>query len=98
MSALAPEAAALKLLRAVPASVAPVPPLVTASVPAMVIVPDVVTGPPLVVRPVVPPETSIDVTVPEPATSHTKADPFHLRKRLETVGASMKAVVLRAVL
>ena len=98
MSAFAPEAAAPKLVRAVPASVAPVPPLATASVPAIVMVPDVVTGPPLVVRPVVPPETSTEVTVPDPATSHTKADPFHFRNLSDTVGASMKALVLDAVL
>ena len=44
--------------------VTPVPPLATARVPASVIVPDVVIGPPLVVRPVVPPATLIEVTVP----------------------------------
>ena len=44
--------------------VAPVPPLATASVPARVIVPEVVTGPPDVVRPVVPPEIATLVTVP----------------------------------
>ena len=44
--------------------VTPVPPLATASVPANVIVPDVVIGPPLVVRPVVPPLTATLVTVP----------------------------------
>jgi hypothetical protein len=51
----------------VPSDVSPVPPLLAASVPAMVIVPDPVIGPPEVVRPVVPPETSTLVTVPEPA-------------------------------
>ena len=44
----------------------PVPPLATANVPANVIVPDVVTGPPLVVRPVVPPLTLTLVTLPPP--------------------------------
>jgi hypothetical protein len=44
--------------------VTPVPPLATPNVPARVIVPDVVIGPPLVVKPVVPPATLIDVTVP----------------------------------
>ena len=44
--------------------VTPVPPLATASVPASVIVPVVVIGPPLVVRPVVPPLTATLVTVP----------------------------------
>ena len=42
--------------------VPPVPPLATARVPANVIVPEPVTGPPDVVRPVVPPETSIEIT------------------------------------
>jgi len=42
--------------------VTPVPPLATARVPVSVIVPDVVIGPPLVVRPVVPPATLIEVT------------------------------------
>ena len=40
-----------------------VPPFATARMPDIVIVPDAVTGPPDVVRPVVPPDTSIDVTV-----------------------------------
>jgi hypothetical protein len=44
----------------------PVPPFATASVPESVIVPEVVIGPPEVVRPVVPPETATEVTVPEP--------------------------------
>jgi hypothetical protein len=44
--------------------VRPVPPLATAKVPARVIVPLPVTGPPEVVRPVVPPDTSTLVTVP----------------------------------
>jgi hypothetical protein len=46
--------------------VTPVPPLATANVPASVMVPDVVTGPPLVVSPVVPPLMLTLVTVPEP--------------------------------
>jgi hypothetical protein len=45
--------------------VVPVPPFATANVPAKVTVPDVVIGPPLVVKPVVPPDTSTLVTVPE---------------------------------
>jgi hypothetical protein len=44
--------------------VTPVPPFATARVPARVMVPEPVTGPPEVVSPVVPPETSILVTVP----------------------------------
>ncbi len=42
--------------------VEPVPPLATPSVPSSVSVPVVVIGPPENVRPVVPPEASIDVT------------------------------------
>ena len=42
------------------------PPFATARVPARVIVPLDVTGPPLVVRPVAPPDTSTLVTVPLP--------------------------------
>jgi len=67
MSLFAPETAAERFPRAVAASVAPVPPEATASVPASVSVPAPVTGPPLKVRPVVPPEASTDVTVPAPA-------------------------------
>ena len=66
MSLLVPKTAALRLARAPDAVVAPVPPLSTSRVPAKVIVPDVVTGPPEVVRPVVPPDTLTDVTVPDP--------------------------------
>ena len=44
----------------------PVPPLATANVPAKVIVPAAVIGPPEVVRPVVPPDTATLVTVPVP--------------------------------
>ena len=46
--------------------VTPVPPFAMASVPPSVIVPDPVIGPPLVVRPVVPPLTLTLVTVPDP--------------------------------
>lgn len=46
--------------------VTPVPPFATASVPARVTVPEEVIGPPLVVKPVVPPETSTLVTEPAP--------------------------------
>ena len=57
--------------------VAPVPPLATMSVPAKVIVPEVVIGPPEVVNPVVPPETSTEVTVPLLSASIVIApDPF----------------------
>jgi hypothetical protein len=44
--------------------VTPVPPLATANVPVSVIVPDEVIGPPVVDKPVVPPATLTDVTVP----------------------------------
>jgi hypothetical protein len=43
-----------------------------ASVPAIVIVPAAVTGPPLNVKPVVPPLTSTDVTVPPPEADMVK--------------------------
>jgi hypothetical protein len=50
----------------IPVSVpTPVPPFVTASVPARVMVPDVVIGPPEVVKPVVPPDTATLDTVAE---------------------------------
>ena len=50
--------------------------MATTSVPASVIVPVVVMGPPDVVSPVVPPETSTEVTVPVPATVvHVMAAP-----------------------
>ena len=55
-----------RLVRAPAAVVAPVPPLSTSRVPARVMVPEVVTGPPEVVKPVVPPDTLTDVTVPDP--------------------------------
>ena len=48
--------------------VPPVPPLATAKVPATVIVHELVTGPPEVVKPVVPPDTSTEVTVPVPVS------------------------------
>jgi len=45
-----------------------VPPLATASVPANVIVPEVVIGPPEVVKPVVPPDTAtLETVAAEPA-------------------------------
>ena len=70
------------------------PPLATAKVPASVIVPDVVTGPPLVVSPVVPPETSMEVTV----VAHWKALPDHSKKVLAPVGSTMNEVVPEPVL
>lgn len=62
MSVLAP----LSANGAPPADVEPVPPLPIAKVPPRVMVPLLVIGPPLAVKPVVPPDTSTDVTVPEP--------------------------------
>lgn len=55
-----------RAVRAAEPVVAPVPPFAIASVPAKVIVPDDVIGLPEVVRPVVPPESATDVTVPVP--------------------------------
>ena len=46
------------------AVVCPVPPFAIASVPASVMVPEVVMGLPETVRPVVPPESATEVTVP----------------------------------
>jgi hypothetical protein len=57
-------------------------------------VPDVVMGPPLVVSPVVPPETSMEVTV----VAHWKALPDHSKKVFATVGAVINEVVPEAVL
>ena len=48
---------------------APVPPLEAARVPARVMVPEVVIGPPEVVRPVVPPDTFTLVTPPLPVAA-----------------------------
>ena len=59
-----PEAPAKTTEPAVNAVFVPGPPLATPSVPASVIVPLLVIGPPDVVRPVVPPLTATDVTVP----------------------------------
>ena len=56
------------------------PPLATFNVPASVMVPDEVTGPPDVVNPVVPPDTPTLVTVPvPPAAVGVHAVPFHAR-------------------
>ena len=55
-----------KAVNAPPAVVEPVPPLVMVSVPASVMVPEFVIGPPEVVSPVVPPDTSTLITEPPP--------------------------------
>ena len=55
--------------------VTPVPPLATFNVPANVMVPDPTIGPPLVVRPVVPPDTWTDETVPPPGDQLRLPDP-----------------------
>jgi hypothetical protein len=68
-----PEPAKTKdpVVKAVPV---PVPPLATPNVPPAVIVPALVIGPPVKVRPVVPPLTLTLVTVPTPLTvSHDGA-------------------------
>ena len=57
----------------------PVPPFTAARVPAKVIVPLVVIGPPDVVNPVVPPDTATLVTEPVPAAAQTNAVPFHCK-------------------
>jgi len=56
----------LRLFNAVTALFAPVPPFAMFKTPDIVMLPDAVTGPPVNVTPVVPPLTSIDVTVPDP--------------------------------
>ena len=61
------------------AVVAEVPPLAIAKVPARVIVPEVVTGPPEVVKPVVPPDTSTLVTVPSGLTAQDVSAPLVVR-------------------
>lgn len=53
-------------MNAAEAVVWPVPPLAMASVPPIVIVPEETIGPPVVVRPVVPPLTSTLATAPDP--------------------------------
>lgn len=53
-----------KVATPVPSEVRPVPPFAAASVPASVIVPEVVIGDPETVRPVVPPDKATLVTVP----------------------------------
>jgi len=72
----------------VPNDVIPVPPLATASVPASVMVPEDVIGPPEVVKPVVPPDTATDVTVPPPEPA-----PIAVRK----LAASKAETVLSAL-
>lgn len=75
--ATAAESAAVPLPLSTPVKVvAPVPPLATTSVPASVTVPELVTGPPEVVRPVVPPDTSTLVTVPAPGVLHVVLVPL----------------------
>lgn len=55
--------------------VTPVPPFATDRIPASVMVPVDVTGPPENDKPVVPPDTSTEVTVPAPAAVHTGVAP-----------------------
>ena len=68
-----------------------------AKVPASVIVPLVVIGPPEKVSPVVPPETLTLVTVPVPADAQTKAVPDHCKYVLAVAGAATNPVALAAV-
>ena len=78
--------------------VKPVPPLPVVNVPASVIVPLVVTGPPLVVRPVVPPDTFTLVTLPPPTADVQENPPAVVYFRnVPSVGASINAVVLAAL-
>ena len=63
-----------------------------ASVPANVIVPELVIGPPLVVRPVDPPDTPIDVTVPALA-----AGVAHVPSPLQKVVLDADVPLLRLV-
>ena len=73
--------------------VRPVPPLLVTSVPARVIVPLVVTGPPEVVRPVVPPDTSTLVTLPPPTADVQENPPAVVyRRNVPSVGAATKVV------
>ena len=65
--------------------------MATASVPLSVIVPLAVTGPPEVVKPVVPPDTSTEVTVPPPPI------PAHVPSPRKYVELSAVPVARRAV-
>ena len=78
--------------------VTPVPPLATAKVPAKVIVPAAVIGPPEVVRPVVPPDTSTLVTVPVPPAEmySTSVAPTFTAKTLPALPAYVGNMLLRA--
>jgi hypothetical protein len=71
------------------AEVAAVPPLATANVPARVIVPVLVIGPPEVVKPVDPPETATEVTVPLVAgAAEAQVVPLAVRMLPLVVGAT----------
>jgi hypothetical protein len=107
MSVFAPLAAALRLARAVEASVAPVPPFRTGKVPVTCVarltpdnVPPSVKFPeevtvPVNVMPLTVPVPLTDVTVPAPATvSQANAAPSHLRNVSADTGASTKLVLL----
>jgi len=69
-----------KLLRALELVVAPVPPFETESVPPMVIVPLDTIGPPVVVNPVVPPETFTLDTPPAALVKGKPAGPIKVIK------------------
>lgn len=63
----------------VPSDVKPVPPLAAANVPVIVMVPEVVIGPPENVSPVDPPLTSTLVTVPSGLVAHDVFEPSVVR-------------------
>ena len=71
------------------------PPLATARIPPKVRVPEAVIGPPVKVKPVVPPEPSTLVTVPEPpppaACTGTQAEPFHAFRVAGVVVVSLQS-------
>ena len=94
--ALATSDGTSRLVRALAAVVAPVPPLSTSSVPPRVIVPDVVIGPPVAVNPVVPPDTLTDVTVPMPGNEIMSFTVVFLVTSLCTTGTSSAPVSVLA--
>jgi hypothetical protein len=63
-----------------------------------VIVPEDVIGLPETVRPVVPPETATEVTVPVPAVLQSNAVPFQRKNVLLEIGAVINDVTPEPVL
>ena len=74
---------------------APVPPLATASTPSIVIVPLVVIGEPVTVRPVVPPESATLVTVPDALVTAAHVESSRKKRSVEVTGAGTKPARLR---